>query len=48
VGQGSIISVNPLHDGLTSADETSKAAWVSPSETLIIRPLGLAVNGWLP
>jgi hypothetical protein len=47
-GLGVHCTVNPLHDGLTSADEASKAAWSFISEPVTIRPLGLAVNGWLP
>jgi hypothetical protein len=38
-------SVNPLYDGLTSADEASKTAWTSISEPVTIRTLGLAVDG---
>ena len=47
-GVGVHCTVNPLYDGLTSADEASKAAWIFISETLTIRPLGLAVYGQLP
>ena len=47
-GVGVHCTVNPLYDGLTSADEAPKAVWIFISETLTIRPLGLAVNGWLP
>ena len=46
-GLGVHCTVNPLHDGLTSADEAFMAAWVFISEALSIRPLGLAVDGWL-
>jgi len=47
-GLGVHCTVNPLHDGLTSVDEASKAAWIFISETLTIRPLGLAVSWQLP
>jgi hypothetical protein len=47
-GVGVPCTVNPLHDGLTSADEASKAVWTFLSETLTIRPLRLAVNEQLP
>jgi len=47
-GVGVHCTVNPLYDGLTSVDEASKAAWIFISETLTIRPLGLAVSVQLP
>ena len=47
-GVGVHCTVNPLYDGLTSADEAPKAVWIFISETLTIRPLGLAVNEQLP
>ena len=47
-GVGVHCTVNPLDDGLTSVDEASKAVWVFLSETLTIRPLGLAVSERFP
>jgi len=37
-----------LHASASRADEAPKAVWIFISETLTIRPLGLAVNELLP
>ena len=47
-GLGVPCTVNPLHDGLTAEAEAPKAAETSLSETVTIRPLGLAVNERFP
>jgi len=47
-GLGVPCTVNPLQDGLKAEDEASKAAKAFNSETVTIRPLGLADVGQLP
>lgn len=47
-GIGVPCTVNPLHDGPRAMTEASKAIEPLLSETVTIRPLGLAVNEQLP
>jgi len=47
-GVGVPCTVNPLHDGLKALDEALKAVDFRISETMNIRPLGLADVEQLP
>jgi hypothetical protein len=47
-GVGVPCTANPLYGGLTALAEAQKAVWTFISETVIIRPLRLAVSERFP